>query len=358
MRIAQGLLIGALAVGAGIASFWQFGCDERPTQPDPPEPEPKDYPVYMVNNDGGSQCFRYHIGSEKLDTLSVPTQFWIGGSALSPDDTRLFWAERTRTLVIDLATLDTVAELPYVAGRGICASPNGRYIALKGSTYLNVLSADDYSSVFVDSAVMLRGGCFSSDDNRFYSAMGDSVAVVYQLDLANGFTVTRDTLTDRVYLRHMLTSPDETKWFLYRQFNTYQDCFEVYDLQLDSVVFRDYLVPGYGEMVVTPDGHYVFYTQPGPPQMDYTGPPHFTVFDAWRNRIDRLVAVTGMVDGINPTYLPLNELAMTPDGRWLIVGGFYPADQFVVFDIATLSLVRLVSIPESGLISYTCQQGL
>jgi DNA-binding beta-propeller fold protein YncE len=356
MRIAQGLMIGAVAGAIGVACLWQFGCEDKPTEPKPPD-EPKDYVVYCWDGSSALEYFGYHPQTGKLDSFSAPTYAW-NGFTVSSDGKRLFSAERTRTLVIDLATLEPIAELPYTAGRGICCSPDGRYVALKGGTNLHVLSCQDYSLVYFDSAVMLRGGWFSPDGDRFYAATGDSLAIVYQLDLANGFTVSCDTLSDRVYLCHMLPSPDETKWFLYRQFNAYQHSFEAYDVQLDSVIFRDYLLPGDGEMVVTPDVHYVFYTQPGPPQMDFTGPPHFTVFDAWRNRIDRLVSVTGMVDGINPEYLPLNELAITPDGRWLIVGGFYPADQFVVFDIATLNLVRLVTIPDNGIRSYTCQAGL
>lgn len=359
MRLSKGLTACGFVGVVALAWLWAYGCDERATQPWPPPDKPKDYVVYMGDGGTDPEYFGYHVASGRIDTLTLPTYYW-GGVFVSADGTRLFSVEHTQVAVFDLATYELVAELPYSAGRGIYFSVDGRHMVLSGSmgNGLYLLDAEEYTLLFHDSTAVLHGGCFSLDGDRFYAASDDTLALVYLLDLENNYTATYCTLPGDNYLLHMLPSPDESKWLLYRRLSYYLDRFEVYDVRTDAVIFRDHLYPGYGEMVVTADGQFVFYTQPGPPQRDMNGPPYFTVFDVRHNRIDRLVSVTGMIDGIHPEYLPLGELAITPDGRWLVAGGFDPTDCFVVYDIVSMRLITYVQIPNNNLMSYTCQTGL
>ena len=70
-----------------------------------------------------------------------------------------------------------------------------------------------------------------------------------------------------------------------------------------------------------------------------------------------IVSTVGVIDGINPAYMPILELALTPDGNWLIAGEAIANQSFVRFNIKTLEIDDYQIITGNGLRSYTCQTG-
>ena len=118
------------------------------------------------------------------------------------------------------------------------------------------------------------------------------------------------------------------------------------------------LTKGYGDMDITPDGRYVFFTEAGDLQ-DEIGRWYMSVYDVDANRIDRLIPTAGIVDGFKPEALFLCEIAATPDGRWLVVGGDLQPFEFVRFNIAEMRFDRYVEMPDAHwLRSFTCRQRL
>jgi len=157
-----------------------------------------------------------------------------------------------------------------------------------------------------------------------------------------------------------MPSHDESKWFLFRRSGyQYTTFFDVYDVQADSIIFRDWLIPTSGSMVLTPDGRYVFYSIPN---TIFSGmaPSYFSVFDVEKNRITMLISTVGFIDGFNPVNMPVCDLAMTPDGRWLIagdggIGASIGEPTFLIFNIKNMTIEDYVDIPRVHGIYYTCQ---
>lgn len=158
----------------------------------------------------------------------------------------------------------------------------------------------------------------------------------------------------------MIPSHDESKWFLYRIVNHNISTFHVYDLDLDSLVFRHDFAPGKGDIEITPDGRFVFYTNPGGMNSDVPAPSHFKAFDVERNEIHRTIETTSprpQQDGQH-----VGRLAITPDGRKLValnaIGG-----TFVVVDVASMEQTGAYYLGQEGvnrvlLWGVVCQNGL
>lgn len=287
-----------------------FSCREKPLEP----VEPKDYPFY-ITDDATNQLFVFHPISKKLDSMAVP---W-GADAFvtaSADGKLLYVALTTSVLVVDSKTLQTINELSYLQGGRVAASPDNMLVALLGPD-LYILRTSDYSLVFSDTTEYLYSeGNFSSDSKSFYCSSRrefDSNGVVYRVDLEGGeFQVSRKEFPYGTLIE-VMPSIDESKWFLNLYFGLWTNSFEVYDVGLDSIVFRDILTPGGGYHDVSPDGKYVFYTNAGigngpPPELS------FMIYDVTKNQNDTVMTDTsyyGQLIG------PPKKLAVTADSRWL-----------------------------------------
>ena len=158
----------------------------------------------------------------------------------------------------------------------------------------------------------------------------------------------------------IVPSHNEVKWLLLVRYDQCLWSFEVYDASLDSIVFRDSLfLYGYGDMILTPDGRFLFYTMPGTPLELCPGAPHsaFTVFDVHRNGIHQIVNTAGI--GKTNGFFPIGNLAMTPDGRKLIAGRGPVGGEFIVLDVRTLQIEEYFDLGnEVWLWNVTCQNGL
>jgi DNA-binding beta-propeller fold protein YncE len=162
----------------------------------------------------------------------------------------------------------------------------------------------------------------------------------YRVDLADTLSpVTRKTFPDGSPLQ-LVPSLDEKKWFLYLKFSTFGCLFAVYDTLTDSIIFRDYLTPGTGDLELTPNGRYVFYTNPGT-MLDGPQPPFsFTAYDVEKNEIHRVISTIGVFDEPYDVGVPVGEICITPDGRWLVAimtGGY---NYVFAMDIENMNIDR------------------
>lgn len=299
-------------------------CGLKSTQP-APEPE-EDYIFYFNDASYFDKYYRYHSATHQVDSLIIPYES-RKGFAVAADGSRLYLPDGNMTVVVSTDSFEVITEINYAGG--VSVSPDGRFLAIPGYD-ISIIDTEDYSVVFHDTNDA-ASGAFSQNSQAFYC--GNS-PYVFKIDLSTpDYQITRTQLPYLDHsLRQVVPSVDESKWFLYRQdtINQVSYYFEVYNVALDSIIFTDTLVPGLGEIVVSPDGKYVFYTNPGEMYTSPSGP--FTVFDVEKNKIHKTIeAHTPLHDG-----LPVGNLAITPDGRKLVAMGKRGTGEFVIIDVASM----------------------
>ena len=131
--------------------------------------------------------------------------------------------------------------------------------------------------------------------------------------------------------------------------------FAVYDVANDSIIFSDYLNPGNGKLLVTPDGRYVFYSNRGT-MTSGPGPPWIYVYDVTRNAPADSISTVGLFDPPHEYGVPIADMCLTPDGRWLVATGF---NHVFAVDISRMEVVGHFFLDgPKWLQTVTCQSGL
>ncbi len=318
-----------------------FSCD-KPTEPVPV----KDYVFYFNDASYFDRYFRYHSATKRVDTLNIPYNS-RAGFAVSADGSRLYLSDGIKTVVMTSDSFQVIAEIPY--GGGVSVSPDNRFVAIVGIGIV-MLSTKDYSLVFSDSIPVMRGK-FSRDSRTFYCISSPNVIKV---DIGNStFDLTAKFFAGAA-LRWIIPSVDENKWILYRQFQTFGYLFEVYDVAQDSIVYQELLSPGAGDIEVTPDGRYVFYTNPG--TLLFGPPPGpLAVFDIERNSVIDTILTPSPVNG----FMVPRNLCITPDGRKLVVIGARGYGEFSVIDVRKLEVIEHYYLGNNvDIWDVVCQNGL
>jgi len=348
-----------------ILLFW--GCDDNPLAPEN-EPE-KDYIVYMWETDHAGEHFYmgYHPATGVIDTFTAedgPT--W--NMKASADGKYLFVATRDYIAKVDLQTLQTVATLPYRADYGMAVSPDNQYLAISMGPGFVIARVSDFFVIHEDTLLDFRSCSFSSDSKKIYGYGNGSYHSVVKMDLEKNYTLSSVDLSPGFTIGTILPSFDEKKYFIIWGFSTFFNIFEVYDKEFDSIIFRDFLYGGCVFLELSPDGKYVFYTEAGDnldrhnigyksiSDSDGDGANYFTIFDIERNRIKMKVSTVGIEDGINPEFMALGQMAMTPDGKWLVIGEALSGSSFIRFNMATMEIDKYIKGDSTESFScYTCQ---
>jgi len=322
-----------LGVAIMVIAVCFAGCDcDKPTGPKPEEL--KDYAVYFWDEASTRKLFVYHPTTKVIDSFDL-AYTPVEGVTVSADGRRLYLADRNAVVVLDADSLQLVDEFAAAPEWPIAVSPDNRYMAIMGDD-LQIFRTSDCSLVFGDTDIT-ENGWFSWDSKHFYCAGGWSPGVpgyVYTMDLSDStFPVLRRPFAHAGVV-HVVPTIDESKWLLYMNpSGLYTSAFEVYDVALDSIIFSDVLVPGSGQIVITPDGRYAMYGNPGTIMMGPPAPSEFTIFDIERNEISEVVQTKGFVDGLTPLFFPVESMAITPDGRWLVALNGVAPHQLLLYDI-------------------------
>ena len=310
---------------AFIAVLILITC-EKPFEPVPP----LNYVFYF--NDGGyfDKYYRYYSATQSVDSIIIPYDS-RRGMAVSPDGKRLYLANRTNCSVVDADSLQLISQIDIESSGGVAVSPDNKYVALLGDD-LRILSTIDHSLIFQDTDDT-QNGVFSSRSDKFYCAGGWAggatlLPYVYCVDLSDtSYTVTRKTFSNGATVL-VIPSIYDDKWFLYLTSGTFDCAFEVYDCILDSIIFSEYLTPGAGDIEISPDGKYVFYTNPGTILVGPPGDGHITVYDIEKNEIHSRINTPSQV----VAHSIVQHLAISPDGRKLVGEASY-LGEFVVVDL-------------------------
>lgn len=346
-------------IGIWVGSLIIAGCSEdKAMTPSPVQPE--DFVVYFYDGSIENWYYSYHPTSNQVDSFYLPYSAWHS-FAVSNDGQTLYIGQHSSVAVIDLATLTIVHELPYSGA--VIPSPDGRFIAILGNEG-HFFNTTDYSLVYTLEP-WARSGTFTPDGNHFYYTRVTPVpgqVLVRELDIANGFA-TLDEYSPKGAIIKCEPSPDESRLYGYFYTGDCSNAFGVYDIALDSIIFWHEIIPGQGDMVVSPDGRYVYYSSPGfAIQNDFCPCPDplpvFYRYDAVANQSSQ-ISTNGLIEGIEPGHICVDGLEITPDGRWLTANQFLGSGIVLTFDLSNQAFVHGVNIGGASgrqILGLTCQK--
>jgi hypothetical protein len=347
-KIARGLATGAGLTVAGLCCLCFPGCEKQPTEPDSPH-APRDYAVYCADL-YAPVAYAYKVVSGQLDTINLPFVAEYG-LAVSPHGDTIYAAGGDGVASVDVSTENFTLVWTGFATYGIALSPNGRYLAIHGDD-LTIMDLATMTSKLTDTDATFRG-VFAVDSRRFY-APTVAGAQIYEASLVGGGEVSRTSFQGRGY-RSILVSPDESKWFLYDA----EECagrFEVLDRDADSILFSHRVVPGNGQMAVSPNGRWAFYTSPGMIEDFCDDSPSYSVgaYGILRNEVATDIGTKVSVGGLSDSAV-IVDVIITPDSQWLV--GLSWRGEFITVDLARMRVVRFlrIEIPRRPTQYLSCQ---
>ncbi|MBD3402965.1 hypothetical protein GF420_08715, partial [candidate division GN15 bacterium] len=294
--------------------------DDPPVGPEPVE----EYVVYFWDGDVPAWYYRYYPATNSVDSFKVPFEtYW--GYELSADGSRLYACGLDSVYVVDVT--DSPIVVDHIPGRyrgGVAVSRDGPLIALSGAE-LQILRSSDHSLVFSDTDET-HSGVFSYDSRALYAVdwnAGDHWGV---------YRVSLDDTTD-VSRKQFLSTPgcpcsplrvvplqDESIWLVYQKLQTgpFDYRLELYDPLLDSVLWSQFLSPGHGDAVLTPDGRFAYVTNPGTILHGPPPPKEIYRIDLETGQLDATISTAAIPGPDGNRAVVIGRIAITPDGRWLV----------------------------------------
>ncbi len=305
-----------------LTCIWLAGCDDDNPVKSPLVVAPQ-YPFYfrdvvdLVN-------YQYLPYDDSLRTFELPEQARL--TAVSADGTRLFATTETETLVIHWLSLGVIARLPYHLpyDGAIAASPDGSMLAICTDD-LYILDASTYDVLYHDT-LKLCNGQFSADSRSFYGCRWESpYGYLHRFRCDSSFAMT--FWHTGAWIHRFVPSPDETRFYIINRYSysTCEDIFSIYDIVGDSMLYEQLLPSGMGlgDLALSPDGRYAFFSNPGAYIIDPGCPPpdsFITVFDTETfNVCDRICTKAVYGDNTEVDSFSLaREIVISPDGKWLM----------------------------------------
>lgn len=351
MRRFGGVIMPLLAA-AGLALIISCG-DDNPVGPGTDE----QYPVYFYNGvDDDGWFFRYFPNSNTVDSFYLPIQSSYE-FRVSAYGEYLYVGSDYTLAVIDLESYQVIKELPYTGP--VAVSPDDRHIAILGNG-IRILRTSDYTPVFEDT-LHTAYGAFSADGSRFYCPYGNYLpdsARILVVDIRRHRTRTI-AAPPGGQLTNVIPSDDESQLFLWYGLGSCASGFLVYDPHEDSVIFYDYLTPGNGKMILSADGNTVFYTNPGP-WLDIgccRAPSEIYAYNVAHNSV-RAISTLGIIPPPDTLWLPMGELAVTPDNRWVVTANGGGWSYLLRLNVQKGEMDAYADITGSRrIVNLTCQSG-
>lgn len=347
-----------------VLSFLFVGssCDDDPVGPG--GGEAKDYPVYFLDGVDHTRIYRYYPAANTLDSIVLPFEIrW--GNELSPDGDRLYACGWDSLYIVALEE-DTSYVTGYIPGRyrgGAAVSDDGSLLALSGFE-LQILRTSDHSLVFSDTD-QTAAGVFSHDGATFYAVGWQEGATnwspLYRARLADS-TVTRRLFLDNPNPRvptDIKPVYDGERLLIYTRSATQFHTFEVYDVTRDSIIYSDTMIPGDGRITIDPAEKYAYYTNPGNLIVGPVAPSEFYRYTLAANSRDGVISTDDCFPDSRFYWWPVSDVAITPDGRWMVLihwGGF---DELVVYDLARSSFAHFYDLDRGVLLqALFCQRNM
>jgi hypothetical protein len=307
-----------------LASLVISCCDDdNPVKP----PPAKDYYVYFSDYMAPNTFYRYDTGTKEVDSFYLPYNAVLDGFGISPDGKKMYLHPDEGIVEVELDSFTVIAEHPLILKRElntwgvheVLASPDGHYLALV-NRFLYIIDLTDFSVAYADSVNRAGHGWFTEDSRNFLCSINDTVDNynhVYVLEVAFGDTISAVRHEFPIgYPVEVVASPDYRKWIMFMYLGNDIHRFQVYDRELDSIIFHTDFCPG-GDMVISPDGREVVYSYA---KSGYVRPicvpkGYITLFDVVGNRPNG--DVYNFIDSLLMVG-PIGDMVITPDNRSLI----------------------------------------
>lgn len=310
-------------------------CEDSPTDPG----SSSEYVVYFNAGTMGKYYPRWHPSTGLVDSVVFPAG---SGSAMaiSPGGSPIFLGNFTYLAVVSADSLELITRLPYNTNyQGIAISSDRRYVAVAGDSGLYILSGANYAELYHYPGTFFYA-TFSRDGSTIYCISDDSANGVCRTSITSrGFQSEILPKPDSGFLYRLIVSPDQATWYLMLKLGTYTSRLVVYDVEADSIKYSEDLVPGSGDLAMSPNGRYVFFSNPGtilnpPPQNT-----RLSVFDVRENQVIKTFALEDYVDEDPPHAIVIGPLAVTPDGEYLVCLSGPLGFEFAVINARTLEFV-------------------
>lgn len=333
-----------------------FACnDDNPVK----SKGPCGYNIYFYDYRYPQKCFYYNTVSQNIDSFYLPV-IPVYDITVSAVGKYLFVPTEYEVIVVDWHQNDIVTELPYDSIHDIAVSPDGELVALQGNG-LYILRSDNYHVIYHDSARTM-GGHFSSNSEYFYYAgSGGWPSLAYKLNLRTLEITSKDFSHDlyEASVGRVVPSNDDSLWFVYYSIPPYpyeNYYFAVYNLSADQIIYADNQRPGRGNIAVSQDGKYAFYTNPGGTiSQDFSPPYSFRVYDIENNALLKEISTVLTFDDTLTVYFPTEEICVTPDSKWLVALS-WGYDEIVIVNLATMEIEKQFALGGKRCFSgLTCQ---
>jgi hypothetical protein len=289
-------------------------CEKKGTSSVPTDPT-DEYRVFMKEAHNPGWIYAYRPVSNEVDSF-----YWLisGDLRISADGQKLYGRPDgcVNAAVVQFDSIrwgDSLCpdcSLPFKEVISV-SSDNELLAVVAEDNGFSIVRTADYSVVFHDTDRVVEG-VFASGSQRFY---GGAVHV----DLHGSPGIIRRWSCPFGLLYGLVPSEDESLWYLYVKVSSHFDFeFIAYDREADSVLFRQHLTPGYGEIELGPDPTRVFFTNAGQGCI-HSGPyppPFFHIYDSETNTASDTVWTLGACPEVGT--LPISEVEFTADGRWLV----------------------------------------
>ncbi len=321
-----------------------MGCSSDPATKPVVEQE---HPFYFASDD--HIYYRFHPLSLQTDTMTLPYKVYLN-ITVSADGQRLYIPNSNSTVVVSTDSFSLITELLYGSRGGVAVSPDGKLVAIQG-TDLRILSTSDYSVVYSDT-VGASKGIFSANSKSFYGLGG---GVVFRLDPYTGVKSFKESFAPYRILT-AVPSIDESKLMLSENAFICTGHFFVYDVVKDSMIFDYPVNPGPNRIVVSPDGRYAFVTIPAQMSQVCAIPPLlFLMYDIENNVLHKEVSIEGLFGDSECRYCIVDAMAISPDGKTLVLCPWQGWGDFLVFDVPTETIKTHHLLTRHWLTSATCQ---
>lgn len=224
--------------------------------------------------------------------------------------------------VVRTVDIATATEGPQIVTKGIVLeSPDGTLLCVGGrnDSSLFVINKQTCDTIYHRRQDSVTAPWAISKDNRYLFCTRDTAGYyVYRIDLQDGSEIAR-RMVPGVRCFDLEITPDGRYAFmstLVFQFNWY---FDVYDFQLDTLIYREFITPGLMDIEVSADGKLAFYTNPG---TLISGPPPWKfvkVFDVSIGSPSNTITFDTTV--IPPTGMTPHRMVTTPTNSHVVVHG-------------------------------------
>jgi hypothetical protein len=323
IRLSAVLLLVGVIVCLGL-----HACQDKiPTKPVTTD---KTYSVYLYNET--DSVFYEYVPADGMvvDSFSVPYPAWL--YSLSADGSMMFFRSGDNTVVVDRATLTEQRVLPDT--RVIDASPDGQWLAV-GDPYLKLVNPSTWETLYTDTTIEPVRGVFTQSSSHLYVLVGWSV---YRLDLSGGLGGPPVYVTSTRSLHTIAATPSGDKLGCLVSSGNCRTVFAVYDTERDTIVHKTTFNPGRCRMAASPNGKYLFVSNPGDYISYECDPPEYGiwVFDLEANAFTDFISSIGEYgpEKTLDTMVWIRGLTVTPDGQWVI--GTSDRNRFIVINATTL----------------------